>query len=74
MKPSKLFSDVFEAAGAAINTTQDALGLKQDRALAMYGKLDVPDFRYIQKEYGTDGLAEYVREMERRRLVGGNNG
>ena len=71
MKAQDLFTSVFKAANSAVEATRSAFKIPNDPSLALYGKLDIPDFEYIKSRYGMDGLADYVKEMEYKKLRGG---
>ena len=71
MKPVNLFGSSQQAAKSAFGAAQKAFNIQADRSLELYGKLDVPDFQHIESKYGQDGLIQYIKTMESKKLQGG---
>ena len=55
----------------AFKTLDQVFGVTKDDDLDMYNTLTPEDFPHIATRYGADNTAEYIQEMERKRMKGG---
>ena len=55
----------------AFQTLDQVFGVTKDDDLDIYNTLTPEDFPHIATRYGADNTAEYIQEMERKRMKGG---
>jgi hypothetical protein len=58
----------------AANNVRRAAQRPTDRDVIRYESLQPEVFSMIEQEYGSDETMRYIREMETRRMMGGENG
>jgi hypothetical protein len=69
-----MFDRLDKVTARAFKTLDTVFGGVQDNDLDTYDTLTPEDFPHLATRYGVDNTAEYIQEMERRRLKGGKNG
>ena len=55
----------------AFQTLDQVFGVTKEDDLDIYNTLTPEDFPHIATRYGADNTAEYIQEMERKRMKGG---
>ena len=64
------FKRIKTAFDKGVSRTQSALGIERDPELRNYKALREEDFTNIAQEFGLERTAQYIEEMERKRLGG----
>jgi len=67
------FDKLQKATDDGVSRVQDAYGIEKDQELRDYDLLQEQDFDVMASKFGVDATAEYIQEMERRRIKRGNN-
>lgn len=60
-----------KAVSGAFQNFDKAMGNSPDEDVRLYESLSQNDFVNIAKEYGADGVADYIQTMETRRMKEG---
>ena len=70
-----IFDKIGKAVPRAFNAMDTAIRHgRDDKDTELYNSLDVSDLEAIAQKYGADSLVNYIEEMEKRKLKGGQNG
>lgn len=62
------FDSIKDAFGKGLENVTKAYGVETDPQLRNYNSLQQDDFQAIAKRFGMEETAQYIEEMERRRL------